>query len=234
MGKKIDLTGQIFNKLTILNETSSPTHLSRKTRHWLCQCSCGNIITRSQANLVKNTNNFQACKICANKHINIINTKHGKSNTRLYKIYTNMLDRCNNINHSSYPNYGKKGVYVCKEWSDTNKGFLAFKQWALNNGYKNYLTIDRIKGNKIYSSTTCEWSTATIQSRNRNKEKNVTSKYIGVYFKKDKNKWETSINVNKQKIFLGYFFTEKEAAQKRDNYIINNNLYGFRLNFKEA
>ena len=81
--------------------------------------------------------------------------KHGKSNSRLYKIWANMKSRCNNKNDKRYKYYGAVGVRVCSEW---NKSFESFAKWALKSGYKDNLEIDKdINSSKYYSPETCVW-----------------------------------------------------------------------------
>ena len=88
---------------------------------------------------------------------------HGKSNTRLYYIYKHILARCFNKNDKRYRNYGGRGITICEEWK---KDFMNFYNWALNNGYKDNLTIDRIDVNGNYEPLNCKWSTIAEQNNN--------------------------------------------------------------------
>ena len=47
-----------------------------------------------------------------------------------------------------------------------SKGWLAFKKWALENGYQDNLTIDRIDPNGNYEPSNCRWVTMKVQSNN--------------------------------------------------------------------
>ena len=75
-----------------------------------------------------------------------------------------MLGRCYNPKAARYKDWGGRGIRVCDEWKDN---FINFKTWALNNGYEDTLSIDRIDNNKNYGPDNCRW--ATLQEQNSNK-----------------------------------------------------------------
>lgn len=90
-----------------------------------------------------------------------------KSKTRLYNIWKMMRKRCRCKSRSDYKYYGGKGVRVCEEWNNTDFGFEAFRFWALRNGYRNDLTLDRINPDGDYCPENCRWVTMLAQSYNR-------------------------------------------------------------------
>ena len=92
--------------------------------------------------------------------------KHGLSNTRLHKIWHSMYCRCYYKSTNQYKNYGGRGIKVCEEWKHI-QGFINFYNWAINNGYKETLTLDRIDNNKGYCPSNCRWITPKEQSNNR-------------------------------------------------------------------
>ena len=94
------------------------------------------------------------------------------SGTRLHRIWGGMKDRCNNPKSKDVSRYGGRGIKICKEWDSS---FLAFKEWAENNGYKEYLTIDRIDVNGNYEPSNCRWADLITQGRNRRNNKMVTA-----------------------------------------------------------
>jgi len=85
--------------------------------------------------------------------------------------------------------------------------------------------IDTIKTNNNLSNL--RWADSIEQGRNRNKWGNCSSQYKGVSFHKLTNKWQSSIRINYKLIHLGTFQNEHDAAQKYNDYIINNNLTEF-------
>uniref|UniRef100_A0AB39ACE1 HNH endonuclease n=1 Tax=Klebsiella phage phiYH65 TaxID=3237693 RepID=A0AB39ACE1_9CAUD len=90
---------------------------------------------------------------------------HGLSskNRKLYNVWKAMRQRCNNPTCKDYPHYGGRGIQICEEWDD----FENFYLWAVRNGYKEGLTIERKDVNKGYNSENCTWMVNEKQSRNR-------------------------------------------------------------------
>lgn len=105
--------------------------------------------------------------------IGVANKKHGGFGTRLYDIWINMKRRCLNNQNQAYKNYGGRGIIVCQEWLDN---FVSFKKWALNNGYKNNLTIDRVNNDKGYFPDNCRFVSKGENCRNQRQTKLSWSK----------------------------------------------------------
>ena len=153
-----DLTGQKFNRWTVLRRSE---HDDANNVKWVCRCDCGTIAEVLAQNLTRN--HSKSCG-CYNVEQAIKNsTKHNMYHTRLHKIWSSMKARCSNPNEQSYINYGGRGIKVCSEWEN----FEPFMKWALGNGYKDTLTIDRIDVNGNYSPSNCKWSTIKEQARNK-------------------------------------------------------------------
>jgi hypothetical protein len=115
-------------------------------------------------------------------------------------------------------NYGGRGIKVTEAWLD----FVNFKDWAINNGYADNLTIDRIDVDGDYDPDNCKWSDWNTQAANQRKSDNTSSIYLGV--SKRNSKWEAAVKANGKNNYVGVFQTEIEAAIARDNFIIENNL----------
>lgn len=89
---------------------------------------------------------------------------HGMVDTKLYRVYRSMLNRCYNPKHDYYKLYHDRYINVCDEWRNDPTTFF---KWAMNNGYKEGLSIDRIDNNKGYSPDNCRWATSFDQCHNR-------------------------------------------------------------------
>lgn len=96
--------------------------------------------------------------------------KHGLSNSRLYRIWRGIINRCENPNRKAYPRYGGRGIKMCDEWRD----FINFYDWAIANGYQDNLTIDRIDNNGNYEPLNCRWATVKEQCRNQRTNRLIT------------------------------------------------------------
>ena len=159
MGKVKDLTGQRFDKLTVIERCGTSKN---RFAEWLCQCDCGNIVVR--ASDVLNRKRPHSCGCEKNKQIAETKTTHGMSNTRLYGCYKNMLSRCYRKKDIHYNAYGGRGITVCDEWKNDSYAFI---EWALNNGYSDDLTIERIDVNKGYRPENCTWIPMSEQYKNK-------------------------------------------------------------------
>lgn len=99
--------------------------------------------------------------------------KHNLCGTRIHSIHRDMLARCNNPNRPRYKDYGARGIKVCEEWSGKN-GLLHFHKWAMENGYSDELTIDRIDNNGNYCPQNCRWISRDAQGNNTRRNIYIT------------------------------------------------------------
>lgn len=174
-----DLSGCVFGKLTVLPKhyievVENARKISRKdTRdrndyfvYWLCQCDCGSEPKFIKANyLIKKKRPTTNCG-CEFKHRVFEN--HGMSHTKLYKIWSSMLERCYRVNFKHYDNYGGRGIIVCDEWQGFG-GFTNFYNWSVDHGYEDGkgLSINRIDNDGNYCPENCEWADWETQANNK-------------------------------------------------------------------
>ena len=159
MSKIRDLSGQKFGRLTALYRLHN---YHKKRVHWLCICDCGNLTDVSRNNLTRGVT--KSCGCNKGEH-------HNDINSRLYRIWRHIKERCYNKNANNYTRYGGRGIVVCDEWKHS---YLSFKGWALSNGYRDSLTIDRIDVDGNYESDNCRWVDYKTQNRNKRNNRNIT------------------------------------------------------------
>lgn len=164
MGKLIDLTGQRFGRLVVLERAENS---KRGNTRWKCKCDCGN--ERVIEGNALRREHTKSCGCRAKEVAKSINTTHSESYTRLYRIWSQMIQRCTNPKQKRYPDYGGRGITICEEWKHS---YIAFRNWAMANGYdenapKGQCTIDRIDNDRGYSPDNCQWTTITEQNRNK-------------------------------------------------------------------
>lgn len=163
----IDLTGQRFGQITVVERTQN--HICAGGQHktaWICLCDCGNTFVATSGNLRNGHHTSCGCLVADRMSAIGKQKKHGESQTRLYRIWAGMKSRCSNPNSTKFSIYGGKGVKVCTKWANS---FEKFRDWAMSNGYADDLTIDRIDSNGNYEASNCRWATYSEQNKNRSK-----------------------------------------------------------------
>ena len=107
---------------------------------------------------------FRRGSLCKGYEINKIGDSfHRETHTRLHKIWESMIARCEYKKHPYYSEYGGRGISVCENWHE----YVNFRDWAIENGYSDSLTIDRIENRKGYSPDNCRWATMKEQQNNK-------------------------------------------------------------------
>lgn len=163
----IDLTGERFGKVLVVGLANKDGGGGIHKR-WLCRCDCGTEWMVASNHLI--SGEALQCKKCRDANFSKAGIKHGCSHERLYHIWLGMRKRCYNTNDKSYNHYGGRGIKICNEWGAGKldiSGYLAFKKWAKENGYKEDLSIDRIDVDGPYSPENCRWATFELQCQNK-------------------------------------------------------------------
>lgn len=174
-----------------------------------CYCECGGIRIAEARELLRG--HYTSCGCMYRKGL----YKKGYSKLRIYKIWTDMKDRCYNVKSSAYHNYGKRNISVCEEWLNS---FEVFNNWSQNNGYQKHLTLERIDVNGNYEPKNCTWITKSKQSQNTRKsikvvynneeyflkdllkELNLLDKYKLISSRIQRNKWDIEKALFTQKL----------------------------------
>lgn len=160
----IDITGQKFNRWTVLNRV----HVYPKRTFWLCRCDCGIERPVEGKHVRYGTSKSCGC-LCLEINSrrlkgNNLGYKHGLEKHPLRAIWKAMLQRCYNPKNKFYKNYGGRGINACYEWSGS---LPQFYEWALKNGWQKGLSIDRINNDGNYEPKNCRWITIAENSRRR-------------------------------------------------------------------
>lgn len=162
-----DLTGHRFGKWTVLNRAENKISKTGNTFVvWNCVCDCG-----CQKNVYASSLQSGRSKSCgceqrsmSRENAKLLFTTHGETKTRLYQIWAGVKKRCCNPQAYNYKDYGGRGITMCKEWLND---YLVFKQWAIDNGYAENLSIDRIDVNGNYEPSNCRWADRQMQCNNK-------------------------------------------------------------------
>lgn len=163
-----ELSGERFGKIVVLSFSGLKTNDGH--RLWNCRCDCGKTLLMHTQKL-RRRGERASCG-CGDAALRSkASRRHGGFGTRLYRIYYGIKTRVYNSKDPNYALYGARGIGICTEW---DKSFVAFREWALQNGYADDLSIDRIDVNGDYEPANCRWSTAKEQGQNRRTNRYLT------------------------------------------------------------
>src|SRR5699024_10819152 len=156
--------GDLVEGILLIEDVKRKNPTKRRCRF---MCKCGNEFESdlSPISLKRTT----SCG-CSRKGVNNKNTQseYHISHPRLANTLGNMIRRCKTKSGNHGKNYFQKGIRVCDEWLSNKESFY---KWALDNGYNNNMTIERIDNDKGYNPSNCKWIPLSFQSKNRNSNK---------------------------------------------------------------
>lgn len=167
--RKLDLSGQRFGKLVAYKEAG---HNKEGRTMWQCKCDCGGEKTATTHDL--RCGNTRSCG-CIQREIS--SWKFGIPHKKLTHVYNGMKRRCYSKTEKNYEDYGGRGIKICDEWMGEN-GREKFVVWALENGYREGLTIERINVDGDYSPDNCCWIEHALQAKN--KRNTIHVEYNGI------------------------------------------------------
>lgn len=169
--KDSEVIGKKFNMLTAISQEPTVKYVKR----FKCLCDCGKYTVVEKSRLINGVTKSCGCLIkkAVSKRATIHGDNTKKGQTRLYRIWHNMKQRCTSPRNDNYERYGGRGITYCPEWED----YCNFKNWAVNNGYRDDLFIDREDNRGPYCPENCRWVTYDVQMNNT--RKNVFVEYKG-------------------------------------------------------
>ena len=211
---KLNLTGQTYGELTVLEECSGKRAPSGKNRRvWLCKCSCGNTLEVFHGSL--RSGNTKSCGCKRNEFISkaliaLERGSHGKVGTKIYYCWDNMKARCSNPNSIAYKDYGGRGIIYDPHWE-------SFENFYRDMGdCPEGMSLDRINVNGNYCKENCRWADRSTQSYNTRMSDNNTSGRTGVYLADEEyGLWKAMIYINGKLTYLGCSKSYDKACKLR-------------------
>ena len=217
------------NGITYVGEAEPRNYQHKTVRMIIFRCSCGKLFTTT-ATKVK-TGHTASCGCYRDKKISEVNKIHGLSNHRLRYKWSSIKARIFNPNTSSYKYYGGRGIKMYEPWVHDTKSFIEYCM-TLEGSDDNTLSLDRINNEGNYEPGNLRFTTPNIQVRNRRKLPGNTSGFTGVAYDIKHNEWQSYIYLNRKKITIYRGKSKQEAINLREEYIIRNQLIGYKLNLQ--
>lgn len=192
---------------------------------WVCKCDCGKEVILGSCHLLgsKNRRPNKSCGCTEHAHNGLV-----VENLRLYNIWKGMIKRCYSPKATEYERYGGKGVRV----SSVFHNYEFFYRWALQNGYSNDLTIDRIDSTKDYGPENCRWVNYYVQNQNKGVSKRSSTGILGVYRHND-SFYRAGIRRDNVTVNLGLFRTTEAATRARKEAEEHYKIFGTLINYRQ-
>lgn len=187
--KVIDLTGQQFDRLTVLHLSQTRPGGSGRHAFWVCRCVCGNTTEVSSHHL--RVGQIKSCGCLFVEGTNRYRL-HGRTNTREFAAWTAIRKRCYDPNASNYSIYGGRGITVCDRWRDDFAAFYA-DMGTCPPGH----SLDRKDNEGPYSTDNCRWANARTQANNRSNNRRLS--FNGI--ERTVTEWARTMGIQKSALF---------------------------------
>ena len=163
--KAIDLTGQVFGRLTVVDKAPNPEH---KQTRWNCLCECGNASVVNSGDL--RTGNTRSCGCYKLDTLIERASTHSMSKTIIYGRWVNMRARCSNVSNKRYDDYGGRGISVCDRWRNSFQNFYD----DMGDPPTPEHSIERQDNDKGYTPCNCYWADRLAQANNKRNNRLLT------------------------------------------------------------
>lgn len=184
-----DISGKTFGRLKVLSYAGKDEH---NEKFYLCKCECGNTVYARYMSITRGRTVSCGCR---HKEVLIQRAKdmckHGKANSRLYRIYQSMLNSCISTKPNCKHTYMDNNINVCDEWLSKTDGFNNFYKWAYEEAEPRYtdyyeehpkvkININRIDFNKGFSPDNCRFCITKVVANNT--RRNIYKRYKNYVF----------------------------------------------------
>ena len=201
MRKMYDITGQRFGRLTVISR--APNNESGNAR-WNCVCQCGSSIVVQGSHLRALTT--RSCGCLQKEVASELTASHRMTDTRVYRIWRGMKDRCMNKNSKDYVRYGERGIFVCSRWVGSFELFYS----DMGDPPTSEHSIERQDNNKGYTPCNCYWAGIYQQANNMRSNRYITYGGRTLTF----TQWGRHLNGSKNLVSerIGCGWTEQQAV----------------------
>lgn len=172
---KEDLTGKRFGKLFVVRRDGS----GKGQALWFCKCDCGREISVAGSHMRRG--NTKSCGCWRHEFSKVMKSTHGKTRSKIYRVWAGMKNRCHNPNQPHYHRYGGRGIRVCDEWRNSFEAFYRDMGDPPKDGQR--WTLDRMDVNGNYEPGNVRWATYAQQNDPTNKRRKFFPEEIMTAFK---------------------------------------------------